>query len=203
MCYLRIIAAPFIIFIILYESIFSNLFPFTLLEGTSFGNFLRDNFDAGNSFAIIIAGVIFLLAMLTDALDGYFARKYNVVSDKGKSLDPIADKILILGTFFAFWALGTPPDRAIMIYPLIVIALREVIISVMRSYVAKRKRMVGASVWGKIKTFVQTLSLLVIFTAEFVHYPIFGHAAMFVAAFVTLLSLFPYVFNFIKVLKEE
>ena len=203
LCYLRIIAAPIIIFILLYESLIQNLFPFYLIKNTDFGLFISKNLDVANSFSILIGGVIFLLAMLTDAFDGKIARKYNAVSDKGKQLDPLADKILIIGTLFSFLMLDTPPDRALSIWAFSVILFREVLVTLLRMYSAKKGVIVAASIWGKIKTFSQTVAIVIAFIAYFVHFPIFGLLPIFLASFITLISLFPYLKTFYHILAKK
>ncbi|MEG0770473.1 MAG: CDP-diacylglycerol--glycerol-3-phosphate 3-phosphatidyltransferase [Clostridia bacterium] len=204
LCYIRMAAVPFIMFILLYTDYICRIFPFKQLSETAFGDMLYNFFDSANSFSIVIAGIIFILAMITDALDGHFARKYGVVSEKGKSLDPLADKILIIGTILAFYFLDYNPDvQKIMLIPVLVIIIREVVVTMLRSYCAKRYEVVGAMIWGKIKTVTQTLALIIYFVFEFVHFPLVGQAAIIVASVVTALSAIPYFIKFFQIINKQ
>jgi CDP-diacylglycerol--glycerol-3-phosphate 3-phosphatidyltransferase len=102
----------------------------------------------------IVAGVIFLLAFLTDALDGYIARKWNLVTDFGKFLDPIADKLLVTAALIALTAWGQL-DAWI---PVIIIS-REFIVTGLRLLAANRGIVLAAGGLGKLKTVAQTAAL--------------------------------------------
>ena len=104
-----------------------------------------------------IAAGIFLLAFLTDILDGHLARKYQVVSDFGKLADPIADKMLVTAALLMMvfhW----------MISPIvaIIILCREFIISGFRSLAASKGLVISAGVLGKIKTVVQCIAIIAV-----------------------------------------
>ncbi len=200
LCIFRIVLAPIIVFIMLYSSIISNIFPFSLSKGTAFGDYLINNLDVDNSLSIIIAGVLFILAILTDAIDGFIARKYEAISDKGKMLDPLADKILIIGVMLAFFLLLNVYEQKVMILPIIVIIIREIIVTVLRRFAKKKGVFVAASIWGKVKTVSQTIALIIYFFAFFVHFPIYGNVALIAASIITFISLFPYLFKFKKIL---
>jgi len=88
------------------------------------GLILLNNFPS-----ILIAFIIFIIASVTDFFDGYLARKHNIVTDLGKFLDPIADKILIIGVFLAFLQL-----RMVNAWMVSAIMLREFIVTGMRLY---------------------------------------------------------------------
>ena len=79
--------------------------------------------------SLIIAFIIFIIASLTDYLDGYIARKYNLITNLGKILDPIADKLLIVGTFLSFLYIGI-----LNIWIVSIIIAREIIITVIRFF---------------------------------------------------------------------
>lgn len=108
----------------------------------------------------IIAAVIFLLASLTDFYDGYYAKKYNLISDFGKIMDPIADKLLVLTAFFAFMVM-----HLIQAWMFIVILVREVTVTLVRLQAMKRGKVLAAEQAGKIKTVLQvvTISIILIF----------------------------------------
>lgn len=107
----------------------------------------------------LLALFLFIVASLTDLLDGYLARKNNTTTDLGKILDPIADKILIIGVFAAFVEINL-----ISVWMVIVILLREFIVTSLRLYSLRKGLILGAQRFGKHKTFSQVLGILVIFS---------------------------------------
>ena len=106
----------------------------------------------------IIALVIFIGAALTDFLDGYYARKLNLVSDLGKFLDPIADKLLVMSALLLVVCDGTIPAPYGVLAAIIILA-RELVISAFRQVAATKNFVMAADFWGKIKTFVTDISL--------------------------------------------
>ena len=111
-----------------------------------------------NNFSLIVAFLLFILASFTDFIDGFIARKYNKISDLGKLLDPIADKILILGIFLAFLVLGI-----INIWMVIIIMTREFIITGVRLLGLSRGYALAARKFGKHKTASQMIGIIYIF----------------------------------------
>lgn len=110
--------------------------------------------DAGDDgYLRYIAGALFILASATDGVDGFLARRLNLVTDAGKLLDPIADKVLIGGALVSLSILGELPWWVTG-----VILLREVGITVLR-LVALRDHVIAASILGKIKTWVQIIAI--------------------------------------------
>ncbi len=106
----------------------------------------------------IIAIAIFIIASLTDLLDGKIARKRNLVTDLGKFLDPIADKLLTATAFLLIMADGTIPAPWGVIVVAIIIA-REYTVSALRQIAATKGIVLAADMWGKIKTVVQMIAL--------------------------------------------
>lgn len=106
----------------------------------------------------IVALVIFIAAAITDTLDGQIARKRNLVTNLGKFLDPIADKILTAAVFFLIMADGTLPAPYGVIIVTIIIA-REFMVSALRQLAAKNGTVLAADKWGKMKTVVQMVAL--------------------------------------------
>ena len=115
------------------------------------------------------AVVVFVLAAFTDFLDGYIARKYNMVTDLGKLLDPMADKVLVTAVLFC--VVGTNPlqycalgewSGIFLICGATVIIARELLISAVRMIAAAKGIVVQANVYGKIKTILQDVSLPVL-----------------------------------------
>ena len=98
-------------------------------------------------YAGYIACGIFLIASLTDALDGYIARKYNLVSNFGKFADPLADKLLVMAAFIALVEFGR-----IAGWIVIIILSREFIVTGFRLLAAEKNIVLAADFWGKLKT---------------------------------------------------
>ena len=102
----------------------------------------------------IVIGVIILFAIITDWLDGWYARKYNKITNLGKILDPIADKALILTTFSVFVYLDI-----ISIWWIIPIFIREIVVTIYRFIFLSKKIVISAAKSGKIKTAMQMITL--------------------------------------------
>jgi len=110
--------------------------------------------------SLILAFLTFSLASFTDFFDGYLARKHNLISDLGKLLDPIADKVLIIGVFCSFLELGI-----INAWMVSLIMFREFIITGLRLYSLNKGVVLEAKKFGKHKTLFQVLGILIIFIA--------------------------------------
>ena len=105
-----------------------------------------------------IALSIFIIASITDFLDGYFARKYNAVSKIGSFLDPLADKFLVLSTFFSFVFLGD-----VHLWMVVLISFRDIFVTILRMIMeAKGITMITTKV-GKLKTLLQMVIINVVF----------------------------------------
>lgn len=116
----------------------------------------------------IIAAAIFVLAAATDFLDGYIARKYNMVTDLGKFLDPIADKVLVSTALIVMLVTSDGGQTILPSYCAIAVAIilaRELIISGFRMVAASKGKVIAADVSGKIKTFVQDVAVAVLLVA--------------------------------------
>lgn len=99
--------------------------------------------------------LIFLAACYTDYLDGKIARKNNYITDFGKIMDPLADKILVISMFICFVGLGFAP-----ILPVLLIVIREFIVTSVRLLLAKCNGVViPANIWGKLKTLAQMFAI--------------------------------------------
>jgi CDP-diacylglycerol--glycerol-3-phosphate 3-phosphatidyltransferase len=143
--------------------------------------------DAGGDGVLrYVAGGLFILASATDGVDGFLARRLNLVTDAGKLLDPIADKVLIGGALIALSLLGELPW-----WVTVVILVREVGITVLR-FVALRDHVIAASLLGKIKTWVQVvaISFAIVPLWTFFRSPVFVVATvlMTLAVIITLVS---------------
>lgn len=137
-----------------------------------------------------VGALIFIIASTTDWIDGHYARKHNLVTDLGKFLDPLADKLLVSAAFIVLVEWG---DAASWI--VIVIIAREFAVTGLRLVLAGGGKVVAASNLGKIKTWTQIVaisSLLLHNTIfELVNIP-FGQIALWVALFFTILSGWDY-----------
>ncbi len=111
-----------------------------------------------NSWGKIVALVIFVVASLTDMLDGQIARKRNLITNLGKFLDPIADKLLAISALLLVICDGTVPAPYGAIAGIIIIG-RELIIGGFRQVAATKNVVMAADWFGKIKTIVQDISL--------------------------------------------
>ena len=105
----------------------------------------------------VVALVLFVLASVTDFLDGYIARKYNIVTDFGKFADSIADKMLTFSALFMFMVDGTIPQPYGVILASVCL-VRDLIVLGLKSLVAAKGSVVGAEKIGKIKFFVSTIA---------------------------------------------
>lgn len=111
-------------------------------------------FISGEPFLIQISLFVFLIAALTDWYDGWLARKFNYITDWGKFMDPLADKILTSTAFFAFVATGL-----VELWMVILIVFRDIVITLLRIYADYKKITFSTSYFAKIKTFLQMFFL--------------------------------------------
>ncbi len=105
----------------------------------------------------LISLIIFLLAAITDALDGNIARKYNLVTDFGKFMDPLADKLLVIAALICLIEVNLVAGWIVLI-----IIARELAVSIMRAIAAADGKVIAAGNSGKIKTVVQMLSIVLL-----------------------------------------
>lgn len=113
----------------------------------------------------IAAAVFFVLLSLTDSLDGFLARKYGVVSDVGKFLDPIADKVLVVSAMFLVAIDGVLDVYSAAVCFTLVVA-RDFIISGFRLIAVEAGVVIAADIWGKLKTFLLDAALAVLIVAS-------------------------------------
>lgn len=152
----------------------------------------------GNSKYIAVA--IFIIASLTDTLDGFIARKYNLVSNFGKFMDPLADKLLVSTALICFVSI---PDNPMPVWGVIAIISREFIISGFRLVAANEGIVLAASWWGKIKTTVQmVMSVLLIVNFDGEVIDIIENIFIYAAIALTVISLVDYLIKNWKVLDD-
>lgn len=150
-----------------------------------------------------VALLIFVLASLTDLIDGKLARKYNLVTNFGKFMDPLADKLLVCAAMIVLVEMGRIPSWVV-----IVIISREFIISGFRLIASDNGVVIAASYWGKFKTTFQMLMIcmmIVMDTPLFAGVPAFAgitYGVMWIALVLTVVSLIDYLVKNRSVLKD-
>ena len=146
-----------------------------------------------------IAVAIFIIASLTDILDGKIARKYNLVINFGKFMDPLADKLLVCSAMICLVATGQLASWIV-----IIIISREFIISGFRLIAADNGIVIAASYWGKFKTVFQMLMIIVlILDIQNAGFQVLGVILTYVALVLTVVSLIDYIVKNKQVLKEQ
>lgn len=118
---------------------------------------------------LLWAFILFVIAGLTDIVDGHIARRFNATSKFGRTVDPLADKVLVCGSFICFAIVGQPtlahfhfPEWAgdtIRWTTVAILLLREVIVQTLRHIAESRGINFGAAVWGKVKMFLQSFGI--------------------------------------------
>ena len=145
----------------------------------------------GNEAFKWIALALFIIASLTDMLDGKIARKYNLITDFGKFMDPLADKLLVCSAMICLIELGKIPSWIVVI-----IIAREFVISGFRLIAADNGRVIAASYWGKFKTTFQMI-MVILMIADlgniFGWYNILTQIIMWIALILTIVSLVDYL----------
>lgn len=169
----RVLLIPFVVFFLLYP----------------------DTFGYGN----YIATAIFILASLTDMADGKIARKYNLITNFGKFMDPLADKLLVCAAMICLVETGE-----LEAWIVIVIISREFIISGFRLVASDNGVVIAANYWGKFKTTFQMLMVIVLML-DIPHpaFQILGLVLKYIALVLTVISLVDYIVKNKEVLKEQ
>jgi CDP-diacylglycerol--glycerol-3-phosphate 3-phosphatidyltransferase len=136
-----------------------------------------------------LAAIVFAIASVTDAIDGYLARSRNWVTTFGKLMDPIADKLLIIAALIALVSLGRLEAWVAM-----VIIAREFAVTVLRVAAGTQQGVViAASIWGKLKTATQVLMVMVLIAYH--HHPLWVSLLVYATVVVTVLSGADYFFG--------
>lgn len=145
-----------------------------------------------------IALVLFITASFTDFLDGYIARKYSLVTNFGKFMDPLADKLLVCSALICFTELGQ-----LSAWIVIVIISREFIISGFRLVASDNGIVIAASYWGKFKTVTQMIMIvLLIANLSGQLFDVLEQTFVYLALLLTVISLFDYLIKNKGVLSE-
>lgn len=169
---------------------------------------LTDVWGAAGDF---LALILFIAASLTDLLDGKIARKYHLVTNFGKFMDPLADKLLVSSAMICLMEL----DR-LEAWIVIVIIAREFIISGFRLIAADNRVVIAASMWGKSKTVLQMAMIIILLLNLNVHIPItapsgsqtdflylLGEIVTYFAVALTAVSLTDYLIKNRNIMKEQ
>ena len=150
----------------------------------------------GNQTYRYIAAAIFIVASLTDMLDGKIARKYNLVTNFGKFMDPLADKLLVCSALICLVDLKQLPA-----WMVIVIISREFIISGFRLVASDNGIVIAASYWGKFKTTFQMISVILLIV-RIPALTVLTQICVWTALVLTVISLVDYIAKNHKVLTE-
>ena len=145
-----------------------------------------------------IALVIFIVASLTDFLDGKIARKYNLVTNFGKFMDPLADKLLVCSALICLIALDRIPAWIV-----IVIISREFIISGFRLIAAENGVVIAANYWGKFKTVSQMIMIILLILNFDGIFHILARGFVWISLALTIISLLTYIMENKNVLSMQ
>ncbi len=148
-------------------------------------------------YSKIAAFIIFVVATVTDKLDGYIARKYNMITTFGKFMDPIADKLLVSAALIYLTAIGKIP-----VWITIVIIGREFAISGVRLIATESSVTIAASACGKLKTIAQMVMTIIMLADIPVLYYV-EKTVMYIALILTIISLADYIIKNKEILTIE
>lgn len=152
----------------------------------------------GIPYGKYVALVVFVVACLSDAVDGHLARKHNLITNFGKFMDPLADKLLVSSALICFVELELIPAWVV-----IVIIAREFIISGFRLVASDNNVVIAASYWGKFKTTAQMiLCILLIVNFDGTFFNALEQIFIYVSLILTVVSLVDYIVKNKKVLSE-
>lgn len=148
-------------------------------------------FEIPNKF--LIACLVFIIAAITDAMDGNIARKYNLVTDFGKFMDPLADKLLVISALICMIEVDLVPG-----WMVIIIVARELTVSILRAIAAADGKVIAASSGGKLKTISQMVAIpLLLLGANFDNSLLItiGDITILIATLLTLYSGWEYLYK--------
>ncbi len=166
-----------------------------------------------NNYGMMIAGIVFIIASLTDMFDGRIARKYNLITDLGKFLDSLADKMLVIAVLIAFVAIGR-----ISPWLLAIIVLREFMVTGIRLVASSHGVVMAAKMIGKIKTTTQMIAIIYLmfeptilkiagYSHDYANYPvnaitIIGDVLFFICVIMTIISGMDYLLKNLSYFKN-
>ena len=139
----------------------------------------------------VIPAVVFALTAFTDFLDGYVARKYNLVTTFGKFMDPLVDKVLTQAGYIVLAGAGYIPS-----WTVIVIVFRELLITGLRTVAASNNITIAASVYGKVKTISQFIAIIAFLLKGVLPLPqIIFDILLYISVILTIVSGFEYLYK--------
>ena len=153
--------------------------------------------DLGGPYGKYISVLIFAAASFTDFLDGKIARKYHLVTNFGKFMDPLADKLLVCSAMICMIPLGK-----LQAWFVIIIIAREFIISGFRLVAADNGIVIAASYWGKFKTVSQMFMIIVLIADLGGVFDIVGTVLIWLSLILTVVSLIDYIAKNVQVLTQ-
>lgn len=161
----------------------------------------------------LIATIVFAVASLTDFLDGYLARSWNMVTDLGKFLDPIADKLLVNASLLYLMLPHFGLDTlTIPFFCVVLMISRDLVVDAFRFIAASKGLVLGANIFGKMKTVFQMIAIPVVFLngwpfsyfdSSWTPYLRIGTILIYLATFMSVLSGIIYVYSNRQILKGE
>ena len=185
----------------IFRAILILPFVLLLLGGHHEWGWFRVIFGGILEYVDYIALAIFIIASLTDLVDGKIARKYNMVTNFGKFMDPLADKLLVSAAMIALVEMGRIPAWVV-----IIIISREFIISGFRLIASDNHVVIAASYWGKFKTTFQMVMVCLMIAnlgARYGWMQILTDCIMWIALALTVISLIDYLVKNKDVMKDQ
>lgn len=176
-------------------------------------NYQPITFGPNNSINLIylIAMIVFVIASFTDTLDGYLARKWNQVTDLGKFLDPVADKLLV-NSILIYLLISRFGNMSIPVFAVIIMIARDLVVDALRFVAASKGIVLAANVFGKLKTIFQMVAIPVVllngwpfsyFDLSWNSYLRIANILIYLATAMSLLSGIVYVVQNFSVFKEQ
>lgn len=155
------------------------------------------------SLEYFISFIIFVVASISDFLDGYIARKYNLVTTYGKFMDPIADKLLVNSTIII---LASRIPQLVIVA--VVMIARDIVVDAVRLIAVTKNKVVAANIWGKLKTVFQMVAISLVllndFPFSFIPWNVnVSYILCYVAGVCSLLSMVVYIIQNREVFKDE
>ncbi len=180
----------------IFRAILIVPFILLLLGGYHKWSWFQAIFGGIMEYVDFIALAIFIIASLTDLIDGKIARKYNLVTNFGKFMDPIADKLLVCAALIALVEMGRIPSWVV-----IIIISREFIINGFRLIASDNNVVIAASYWGKYKTTFQMI-MVCLMIANIAQLQMITDIVMWIALALTVISLIDYLVKNKDVMKD-
>lgn len=147
----------------------------------------------------LIALIIYLAASFTDFLDGYLARRLNQITDFGKLMDPLADKLMLITMLICLAV-----TRHVMWWVVAVMVVKELFMMIGSVYMLKHEVVVSSNIWGKAATFVFIFALALVFPWHTLTVmTAIGHALLYIAVALSVLSMFIYARNALQTLRAR